>query len=169
MTISVERFCESLFYMTEPLRLEQVKKYSLAELEHQKKIADLTTEIAQKKIRYEQKISCAPSYEGGIISIGFIILVSCFDNNAMREITMIAFGIALGAFMSRKEVILEADKLVLEKKKFESERFVFEIEKLEKEKSRELKNLESVSREKKRWEELEEAIQEEKQKRFYSL
>lgn len=169
MTVCMERFCESLFYMTDTLRLEQVKKYSVAELEHQKKIADLTSKIAQKKIDYERQISYSPSYEGGIISLGFVILASCFENDTLKEITLLAFGIALGAFISRKEVILEADKLVIERKKFEQEKFVFEIEELEKEKSRELKDLEWICKEKKKWEDLEEVIQEEKQKRFYSL
>lgn len=169
MTVFIERFSESLFYMTDALRADQLQKCSAEEIKHQKKIAELTSAIARKEMEFQEKIISSSPYEGGIITLGFILFASYFDNNVVKEISMIVVGVALGVFISRKEIILEKSELETERKKIESERFIFEINKLEQEKTMELNNLELVSREKKKWEDFAEVIEEEKQKRFYSL
>lgn len=166
----MNRLCKSLAYMTELVTIEDLQKCETAEVLHKKRITDLTDQLAKRELEYEIKISKTPTYEGPtIVGISFFVLACVLDHETIRDITMLAFGAGLGALMARGEVIVEADRLSEDRKRFEREKFIFDKEELVKEKNIEKEKLNRVYVEKKKLQEAEEVIQEEKQRSFYSL
>jgi hypothetical protein len=150
MNMILQNVCNLLACETGCVEDENIYEHLEQEKAQRVKVDALACKIRKREKEYLEQISQA-SFEaegkGGFLAVGVFVMICFLDSESQIALVAGLLGMVAGIVLAKRDILIEQEKIRIEKTTLSKDKFLFDIKKLETERDEERKKLSALEQE----------------------